>query len=112
MAWKVNYTYMYVHVVSTAYILVSLLEIIFCSVSSAVGSEARQSRVAIEHNIPHRYIHTFYVVCIITGQCMIAVVVVDYRFVLKSAPLHKSYTCSFCKSSIKAVQKFVKCSCK
>ena len=34
-----------------------------------------------------------------------------HRFMLKSAPLRKSYVCSFCKNSIKAMQKFVKCSC-
>ena len=31
---------------------------------------------------------------------------------LKSAPVHKSYVCSFCKSTIKAMQKFAKCTCK
>ena len=52
---------------------------------------------------------------IIHEKCvvMIAIAIVSQsRFVLKSAPLHKSYTCSFCKSTIKAMQKLVKCSCK
>ena len=48
----------------------------------------------------HKYMYRYFNKCV----CV-------HRFVLKSAPLRKSYVCSFCKNSIKAMQKFVKCTC-
>ena len=48
----------------------------------------------------------FFSIYTVGKMCFVCVL----RFVSKSAPLHKSYVCFFCKNSIKPMQKFVKCS--
>ena len=74
-------------------------------VSSSTTHVQQSNRLGIEHNIPHRYTYTR-----IHITSMYMFVHLLCRFLLKLAPLHKSYNCSFCKSTIKSMQKFVKCS--